>query len=446
VRPLLWCALLLAGCSPRLPDFRARTGIIELPAGTLVLHRPLVVAPGASHLEIRGHPAGSTLQAAPDFQGRAVIVSQGTTDLRLTGFRVEGNRAAIHQPIGLPPSETPFARYYAGNGILVEHATRLTVRNVTFHEVANYPLLVSASSGVIIDGVRIEDCGSLDAAGHNNASGGILLEEGTAHFQVRHCTLRRVRGNGIWTHSNYHSPRNADGTIADNLIEQVARDAIQVGHATNVRVENNRGGMIGYPFAWVDMAAYAVPAALDTAGNVDRSVYAGNRFQDIDGKCIDLDGFHDGEVRGNSCISRQPAGQYPYAQYGMVFNNSNPDMQPVNVTVAGNLIEGAGYGGIFVIGAHHVITGNRLLGLNRDHCTGDMAQPRCNFAPDQPGLLHSGIYLGRRGQRPADTRDNRIEDNQISGFDIRGWCVAAAPGVSLARNRIGHNRCTDTRQ
>jgi hypothetical protein len=416
--------------------------VVELPAGTFVLHREIALPEGARDLEIRGSPSGSTLQAAADFQGRALIYSKGATNLRFTGFRIEGRRVAVGKPIGLPPSDAVFARYYSDNGIIAENATRLSIRDVSFREVPNYPVLVSASSGVRIEGVRIQDCGSLSPAGRNNASGGILLEEGTRDFEVRHCDIRRVRGNGIWTHSNYRSPRNDGGVIAQNTIEEVARDAIQVGHATHIRVENNTGRRIGYPVELVDTGA--VPAALDTAGNVDKSFYAGNHFEDINGKCMDLDGFHDGEIRGNSCISRKADDQYPYAQYGIVFNNSNLDMQPVNVTIVDNVIDGTGYGGIFVIGSGHVVSGNRLLGLNRDRCTGDMRQARCNYAADQPALLHSGIYLGRGADRPAHTAGNRIERNEISGFAIADTCVTAAPGVSLAANRIVGNRCLDT--
>jgi hypothetical protein len=450
VRRLCLSLLLLAGCA-RNPEADVAsallkgTGIVELPAGTLLLHRPLAVPEGARDLEIRGNPAGSVLRAAADFQGRALITSKGAADLRLAGFRIEGDRTAASARVGLPPSDVPFARYYSHNGILIEGAARLSIRDLSFTRIANYALLVSASSGVRIEGVRVEDSGSLSPAGRNNASGGILLEEGTADFEVRRCVIRRVRGNGIWTHSNYRSPRNANGIIAQNTIEEVARDAIQVGHATKVRVERNTGARIGYPVELVDMASYAVPVAIDTAGNVDNSIYAGNRFEDIDGQCIDLDGFHDGEVRDNTCVSRKSYGDYPNAQYGIVFGNSNPDAEPVNVTVAGNLIDGAGYGGIYLIGSRHVIAGNRLLGLNRNRCTGDMTQPRCNYAPEQPALLHSGIYLGRGAARPAVTVDNRIAGNEISGFAIQGWCVAAAPGVSLARNRVEKNRCTDTR-
>jgi len=148
-------------------------------------------------------------------------------------------------------------------------------------------------------------------------------------------------------------------------------------------------------------------------------------------------------VRDNSCISRKSQDQYPYAHYGIVFNNSNPDAESVNVTVTGNLIDGAGYGGIFLIGSRHLLSGNRLLRLNRDRCTGDMTRPGCNYAPDQPDLLHSGIYLGSGAQRPAKTEQNRIEHNEISGFAMEHSCVAAAPGVSLARNRIEQNICID---
>jgi len=78
---------------------------------------------------------------------------------------------------------------------------------------------------------------------------------------------------------------------------------IQVGHATEIRVENNRGRAIGYPPEEVDLEGQAFPVAVDTAGNVDKSIYRNNQFEEIDGKCFDLDGFHDGEVSGNTCVN-----------------------------------------------------------------------------------------------------------------------------------------------
>jgi hypothetical protein len=439
---LLLVAVLLAACT-RAPqiDVSKSKGVIELPAGTVILHHELRLADNAKDLEIRGNPNGSTLEAAPDFQGRALISSKGARNLRLTAFRIIGKRSTNKSRPTLPPSDVSFASYYRENGILIESASHVTIRDVSFREIANYPVLVTASANVRIEGVRIEDSGSLAPGGHNNATGGILLEEGTHDFEVRRCEVRRVRGSAIWTHSNYRSPRNANGVIAQNTIEEVGRDAIQVGHATNVRVERNTGRRIGYPLEAVDMGGYAIPVAIDTAGNVDHASYLDNHFEEINGQCIDLDGFHDGEVRGNSCVSRGTYEQYPYAQYAIVFGNANPDMQPVNITIENNLIDGAGYGGIYLIGSGHTITGNRLLNLNRNRCTGDMTQARCNYAADQPDLLRSGIYLGKAAARPAETYGNRIAGNEVTGFGMDKWCIEGAPGLAIASNRIESNRC-----
>ncbi len=60
----------------------------------------------------------------------------------------------------------------------------------------------------------------------------------------------RWNGSGVpacGTHSLYTSPRNGPGTITGNRFTQIGRDAIQVGHATRVRVDGNSGSRIGYP-------------------------------------------------------------------------------------------------------------------------------------------------------------------------------------------------------
>jgi len=253
-----------------------------------------------------------------------------------------------------------------------------------------------------------------------------------------------VPGNGIWTHAFRRSLRNANGIVEENDVEEVARDAIQVGHATNITVRGNRGRRIGYPSALVDIVSWAVPVAIDTAGNVDKSTYAGNHFDDVNGKCMDLDGFHDGEIRDNACISRQQYSEYPYAQFGIVFNNSNPDFEPANVIVTGNVIDGAGYGGLYLLGSNQTIAHNRFLGLNRNGCTDDRTRPRCDYSAGDPALLRAGIYLVPGAARPAKTVHNQITGNEISGFGMRKYCIEAAPGVSLALNSIAGNRCLDS--
>jgi hypothetical protein len=119
-------------------------------------------------------------------------------------------------------------------------------------------------------------------------------------------------------------------------------------------------------------------------------------------------------------------------------------MRSQNVVVKGNLIQGFGYGGVYLIGSGHDISENRFVDINRNHCTGDMHVPLCNYAPDEPAMLRSGIYLAGHAARPADTRSNVIRANQISGFGMDQWCVSAGPGVKLGQNKIGENTCTGT--
>ena len=399
--------LLLTGCTAD----RAPLHSIRLPPGTTEVHAEWPMPPGAQDLEVIG--AGSTVRAGADFHGRAIFAVKAGTRVRFRDFTIDGNRDALEQRVGLPGSDTAFRRFTVNNGILIEDATDVKISNVSFRQMAGFAILVSGSKKVRIERAHIEESGSRNAAGRNNTTGGILLEEGTSDFQVIDCELKNVRGNGIWTHSLYTSPRNEDGMIGLNHFASIGRDAIQVGHATGIRVEKNSGERIGYPESEVD----AIPVAIDTAGNVDHSSYLGNRFSEINGKCIDLDGFHDGEVSGNVCTSQR--------NFGIVMNNSNPDMQSAGITIADNTIDGGLYGGIFVIGGPNKILRNRLRNLNQSHSGDD--------------LLRSGIYLGRGAERPGIARGNLVEGNDVSGYKVQ--CIAVAAGVSLKENTIGRNQC-----
>jgi Nitrous oxidase accessory protein len=400
--------LLLAGCASNSTPFQS----IKLPPGITEIHQEWIIPENAHDLEVVG--AGSILRAAADFHGRAIFVVKSGTRIRFRDFTIDGNRDALEQRVGLPGSDVPFRKFTVNNGILIEDGADIKISSMSFRQVAGFAILVSGGKQVRIERVRIEDSGSRNAAGRNNTTGGILLEEGTRDFQVLDCELKNIRGNGMWTHSLYTSPRNEGGLFRSNRFAAIGRDAIQVGHATGIRVENNSGERIGYPESEVD----AIPVGIDTAGNVDHSAYSGNKFSEINGKCIDLDGFHDGDVTGNVCVSQR--------NFGIVMNNSNPDMQSAQITIADNTIDGGQYGGIFVIGGPNKILRNKIRNVNLSHSADE--------------LLSSGIYLGRGAERPALAIGNVVEGNEVSGYQVH--CIAAAPGVSLAANTIGRNRCS----
>jgi hypothetical protein len=410
--------------------------------GAILLHKELQITAQDHDWNIDAHSA--TIQLAPDFQGRAAIVISGGRNIRIQGLTIDGGHDRVaHAVQETAPANVTLAASARDNGILVEKSSGIHLENVALTNIAGLSILVSASDHIQITGAKITASGSRNARHRNNATGGILLEEGTHDFDVSNCEIRDVLGNGIWTRSLLKSPSNADGRITNNRISGIARAAIQIGSATRVLVEKNTGAKIGYPLDAVDRDAGATPAAIDTAGDTGASQYRENAFEEVNGTCIGLDGFHDGEVRGNSCVNTYDREAYPDSQFGMIMNNSNPRVESRNILIWGNRLEGFLYGGILVIGSGHRISHNHFLHLNLAHCNEEGGQARCRFPAGEPDLLRSGIYIRNKAERNADARDNSLEDNEISGFGMGARCVVLGPGVNPAQNRIGRNDCTD---
>jgi parallel beta-helix repeat protein len=416
------------------------TGVIRLPKGTTSISEELKLPAGSHDLDIQGDE--TVLLAADDFHGRAILSCSGCRNIKISGITIDGNRDKLAKPVGLPPYDRTFAEFTENNGILFEDTEGLSLSDVKVQNVSGFAVLVSKSKGILLERVQVEDSGSVNKRGKNNTTGGILIEEGSENFDVRKCTLSGILGNGIWTHSLYTSARNQNGRIIDNTFRGIGRDAIQVGHATRVRVERNIGMRIGYPVDKVDMEGGGTPVGIDTAGDVEASIYAGNRFHEINGKCIDLDGFHDGDVRANRCINRGQPEEYPFGHFAIVMNNTNPDMQSQNVRIDGNQIDGAKFGGIFLIGSGHTVSGNRLSNLNLAHCNESALKFSCLSFKDDPDILQSGIYFGRGAERPGPSHDSTVEDNVVSGFNMDKHCMTAAPGVKMESHRINRNTCT----
>lgn len=416
------------------------TGTFRLPAGVTEVSAEIKLPDGAQHLTIVGD--GSTLRAAANFRGRAILSCRGCRDIAFRDFAIDGNRGAVGKPLALPPAERTFASFVPNNGILIEDTRGFSADHLDFTQVAGFAILASHSADIQVAHVSVRDSGSLNARGRNNTTGGILFEEGTERFAIADSTFRNIRGNGVWTHSRYKSPRNRDGEILRNEFSDIGRDAIQVGHAIAVEVADNRGMRIGFPVEVIDVENGGTPVGVDTAGNVEQSTYERNRFEDVDGKCFDLDGFHDGAVRGNTCINRRAPQDYPFGHFGIVFNNANIDMRSQNITVEDNELDGMKFGGIFLIGTGHKILRNRLRNIDTAHCNENRAKFGCS-ALGEPEVLETGIYLGSHAEHPAPARGNLIEGNTISGWKMKTRCIQAAPGVKLSDNTVRENICRD---
>jgi hypothetical protein len=326
---------------------------------------------------------------------------------------------------------------------MADEVEGIEISQVNFTNMATFAVIISRSSGVRIHDVTVADSGSLNAKGRNNLTGGILIEEGTADFEVTNSSFRNIRGNALWTHSLLTSPQLLDGKFSGNKFERIGRDAIQVGHAKRVTVEENRGREIGYPPEIVDVENGGTPVAIDTAGDVEGSQYSLNQFDEVNGKCLDLDGFHDGIVTNNSCINRGKAADYPNGHYGIVMNNTNPATHSNNIELNSNLIDGTKYGGLYVMGSGNHIANNRFVNLNLAGC--NESSPQCVFNKNEPEMLQAGIYIGTGPARKEEAKNNVIRNNTVSGHKMAARCVVAGPGVTKVANTIEDNRCEDAK-
>src|SRR5450759_4712599 len=122
---LVAAVLLCAGCATREARLREElargTGTVRLPAWIVEVSSELAIAGAAHDLEILGAESGTVLRASATFRGRAVLRIEGGRNIRLSGFTIDGNRAALEKPAGLPGSGVPFCRFTANNGILAEN-------------------------------------------------------------------------------------------------------------------------------------------------------------------------------------------------------------------------------------------------------------------------------------------------------------------------------------
>src|SRR5437016_3217048 len=159
-------------------------------SGTIEVSTELRIPDGAHDLKIYG--AQTILRASRDFHGRAILTCRGCRNIEFHDLAIDGNRAALERPLPLTPGNKPFAEVYSNNGILLENARGIAIDRVKITNVANYAILISHSSDIFISHVSVENSGSRNEKRRNNASGGILLEEGAANFNVTGSTFRNI--------------------------------------------------------------------------------------------------------------------------------------------------------------------------------------------------------------------------------------------------------------
>lgn len=363
---------------------QAKTGAVALPAGVIEISREITLPADAHDLTITG--ANTTIKASSTFRGRALLVLPAGKNIALRDLSLDGNRAAFPEPLGPPPATAMLSRVVANNGIVAEGVQGLEITGLKATQIAGFPILVNGGRNIHIRDAVITDSGTLDAASHNNGTGGVVLEEGVTDFEIVHALIGKVRGNGIWIRSTTSgvTATAARGRIADSEFTILARAAIEIGHATAITIENNTGHMLGFPGEEAVVSGAVLPTAISASGSVDHVAIRNNIFDNIAGRCLTLEGFTDGEVTGNTCSEE-------------LFN------------------------GFVIRGTGNHITANHLSGLN-------------HARRDQPESLRAGIYLA------VGASGNTLDGNDISGYGMARHCVG---GPGMDANKISKNLCSD---
>jgi len=417
------------------------SGKVTIPPGVTEISRGLTVPITARNLEVVGSE-GSVLRVSPGFQARAVFLIRGGSGIRFRNFTIEGGSAENERPSEAAPERAPLSSHFSGNGISIEDTSDVSIADVQIRYLSAMPILVSRSKKVKLERIRTENCGSRNSKGRANSSGGIVFEEGVEDFEVRGSHFKRILGNGIWIRSIPGSPRNARGLIEGNVFEIVGHHAILISQAGRIQVENNTGRMIGFPSTAVDVENRVIPAVIGSSGKFDEGAYRNNRFEEINGRCFTLDGFHDGEIAGNVCLNRGPETDYPSGHMAVLMNNTSQDMESQFTTIRDNTFEGFNFGGIFVLGKGHKIVRNKLAHLNRVRCREGSSPGVCPASSSEPAMLSAGIYLAFQGARLGPSAENTIEHNEISGFGMKANCVVTSANVEAAANTIRNNKCS----
>jgi Right handed beta helix region len=439
------CVLFLTGCGRTpaekfLQAVAEGKGTVPLPGGVLELANPIVLGPNVNGLTILGKP-GDVVRARKGEELRAFFVCRECKNVTLTGFAIEGDPDLRSRPGEAPPADTELRRFFSGNGIVLEGSQGFTVKNMTFKDLSGFAVMGGFDKKTTVEKIEITDSGTRNSKGFNTGAGGLAFTDGSDGFVVRDNSFKRIFGNGVWVHSIARGDRSQNGLIENNRFENISHDAVLVSNGYKIVVRKNTGRLIGYPPDAVN-TDLRLSAAVGTEGNVDSSTFEYNQFEQVNGRCFDLDGFHDSEVAHNSCRNPGQAADYPHGGYGLVLDNTSTEVHSQQVLIHDNVMDGMRLGGVFLLGSGHKVVNNKLLRLNLLGCSSATRDFACLPNADEPMVSRSGVYLGLRGARPDPTEGALVEQNEITGNGMgSGNCVVYAPQVKPAASVVRANDC-----
>ena len=79
-------------------------------------------------------------------------------------------------------------------------------------------------------------------------------------------------------------------------------------------------------------------------------------------------------------------------------------MKSEHITIADNTIDGAKFGGLFLIGSNQVVVRNHFLNLNLAHCNENDAKFGCVAIQGEPDVLRRNLPGAYRGGMGPEAR------------------------------------------
>ncbi|MCW5966308.1 MAG: right-handed parallel beta-helix repeat-containing protein [Bryobacterales bacterium] len=478
------CSVLAGGVSCPPSDTAARClqqainaaeddGVVRLAAGDYVLEAPLQLK--RKGLTLTGEGDATVLRRAVTVEQGEGLLNVRASGVALRRFRLDGQvsePAAIPyidpaggpSVLGAPIHGDPMHPELLRNTSITIHpgVQDITFEELTIERTGGYAILIDARYGGIknvnLRRLRLRDnCphvfGKQGDLRYGSWTGGIhyqndgrdldFARHALASLTIEDSEFERISGHAIWGHGYGFQTLNEAITVRRNRFTDIGMDAVLVANAQRAVVEENQFLRIGYVSssagelprpAWypgmrLDGMDNIPAVGIDTSGLVRDSVYRKNHMRNVNGHCIDLDGFTRGDVVDNTMrvSGREDAWNYVNDQVTQFGGH-----QPGNFTKGINLSNTSGA----ALTEQVRIEGNTLINMGGFAIALNDSQ-HCTVAGNH--IRHYGQHYGpviltnslREPRERHVSRQNVVRDNYIH-FYLEAWCVTEADDYSGA--------------
>ena len=501
VQAVLWFALATAvppsyaaACAPSAAassclqqqiDNAAEGEVIHLQAGEYLLDQPLQLT--RDDLTVEGQGESTILRRAVTVLNGEGLINIRASGVTLRQFRIDGQvevpRALPYldpqggdSVLGAPIHGDPMHPELLRDTSVTIHpgVTDITVEDLVIERSGGYAILIDARYGTVkyvnFRRLHLRDCrphlfGKPGDLRYGSWTGGIHYQnDGRDLDFARHAlialtiedsTFTRMAGHAIWGHGYGFHTLNEEVTVRRNRFTDIGLDAVLIGNVRRAVVEQNsfhRIGFVSFPAdevarpAWYpglrDDGADNIPAvAIDSSGLVLNSVYRGNTMLNVNGNCIDLDGFTRGEVVENTMrvSGREDAWNYAndlVAEFGghrqgnltkgINLSNTSGAAPTERVRIAGNTIINLG-------GFAIALNDSQRCSVEENHIR--------HYGHDYGPIILSNSLRDPREQHISS--ENVIRDNYIH-FYLEAWCITEVDNLGGgARPVVGPNAVYD---